>query len=420
MKSHIGTLAAAATAVLYARGTSATTSSFCPGSGDVCYRWGVPEAAASSGSGDVYFQIKAPTTNQWVGVGIGSQMSGAEIFVIYQDGSGNVTLSTRSGRGHVMPQYSQRSAVELLSGSGVSGSEMTANIRCGDCSSLDLSGTNSWIAAWKAGDSLDSTSPSETITEHDSDHSFSVDFSSASFSTSGNPFVSGSSSDSGSNSDSNSDSNSGSNSGSGSGSDGAVTENKSSNSDTMANAHGIVMAIVFVIAYPIGAVVMPLLGKWFIHAGWQFLAFLGMWAGFGLGYVAARDDAIFWKNTHTKMGTIVCALLGLQPVLGWAHHQYFRKHQQRGLISHGHIWYGRILMVLGVVNGGLGLELASSPRSLTIAYSVVAAIVSILYVAGTLVGGMRKRRQSAKRIVSPQMTHEEQHSLSDRTRPRYQ
>lgn len=270
---------------LDARGTSGITSSFCPGGGDVCYRWGVPETAANSGSGDVYFQIKAPSRYQWVGVGIGSRMAGAEMFVIYQDGSGNVTLSPRSGKGHVMPQYSERSAVELLSGSGVSNSEMTANIRCGDCSLLDLSGSNSWLAAWKTGDSLDSTSLSETITEHDEDNVFNVNFAEATFSSSGNPFVSGSSSSSDSNIDSNSDSN---NSGSGSGN--AVTGSSSGGSDTLASAHGIIMAIVFVIAYPIGAVAMPLIGSWLIHASWQILAFLLMWAGFGIGYVFARDD----------------------------------------------------------------------------------------------------------------------------------
>ena len=114
------------------------------------------------------------------------------------------------------------------------------------------------------------------------------------------------------------------------------------------------------------------------------------------------------------MGTIVVALLGLQPILGWLHHQYFLKNQRRGLISHAHIWYGRILMILGIVNGGLGLQLADAPKAFTIAYSVVAGIVSILYVAGTLVGEMRKRRRS-KGLLSPQMTHAE-HSSENRPR----
>ncbi|KAM5355807.1 hypothetical protein ACJ41O_002453 [Fusarium nematophilum] len=392
----------ASTAALSARVTLAATSSFCPNDGDICFRWGVPEASASSGSGNIYFQIEAPTTNAWAGLGIGSGMSGADIFLIYQDGEGNVTLSTRTSSGHVMPQYSERSEVELLAGSGVQDNKMIANIRCGDCDSLDLESSNSWIAAWKEGDSLDSTSPSERIQEHDGHSTFDVNFAQASISSDSNPFTSSSGD---SNSDSNSGSGSDSGSGSGSGSD-AVSETDSGPSDAILRAHGIIMSIVFLAGYPLGAVLMPLVGKWFIHAGWQFIAFLGMWAGFGLGYVYARDGGYWWMQAHTKMGTIVVALMGLQPILGWAHHRYFVSHGKRGIISHVHIWFGRILMILGIINGGLGLQLAGSPRGYVIAYSVVAGIAAVLYLAGLFLTGMR--RTARVKQMSPQMSQEEQ------------
>ena len=208
------------------------------------------------------------------------------MFLIYQNGDGNVTLSTRTGTGHVMPQYTRRTAVELLAGSGVSGGKLIANIRCGDCDSLDFEGSNSWIAAWKNGDSIDSTSVSERISEHDEHSSFSVNFAQASMSSDSNPFTS-SSTDSGS--DSGSDSNSGSGSDSGSDSNSGVTES-SGPSKTVLRAHGIIMSIVFLAGYPLGAVLMPIIGNWLVHAGWQFIVFLGMWAGFGLGYVYARDN----------------------------------------------------------------------------------------------------------------------------------
>lgn len=190
------------------------------------------------------------------------------MFLVYQDGTGNVTLSTRTCTGHNMPQYTQRSQVELIDGSGVSNSYMVANIKCMDCSGLDLSGSNSWIAGWKQGAALDSTDPSHSIQEHDGYASFQVDFSLATFSSNGNPFT-GSSGSSGS---------------------GAISQSSSSTSEHLVNAHGIIMAIVFAIAYPVGAVLMPILGKWMIHAGWQVFTFLGMWVGFGIGYVISRDD----------------------------------------------------------------------------------------------------------------------------------
>ncbi|RSL80373.1 hypothetical protein BHE90_005405 [Fusarium euwallaceae] len=407
MKSTVGTLLAS-TAALYARGASAVTSSFCPNDGDVCFRWGVPEASASSGSGNIYFQMEAPSSVQWAGLGIGSSMSGSEMFLIYQNGDGNVTLSTRSGTGHSMPQYTERTAVELLAGSGVSGGKLIANIRCGDCDSLDFEGSNSWIAAWKNGDSIDSTSVSERISEHDEHSSFSVNFAQASISSDSNPFTSSSDdSDSGSDSNSDSDSNNGSGSGSGSGSDsnsGVVVS--SGPSKTVLRAHGIIMSIVFLAGYPLGAVLMPIIGKWLVHAGWQFIVFLGMWAGFGLGYVYARDGGYWWQQTHTKMGTIVVALMGLQPILGYAHHRYFRSHGKRGIISHVHIWFGRILMILGIVNGGLGLQLASSSTGYIVAYSVIAGIAALLYTGSIFVGSMR--RAARVKQISPQMSQEEQ------------
>lgn len=408
MKSTIGSLIPSV-ALLYAHGASAVTSSFCPSNGEACFRWGVPEASASSGSGNIYFQMQAPTSYQWAALGIGSRMSGAEMFIIYQNGDGNVTLSTRDGRGHVMPEFSQRSDIELLDGSGVEGDLMVANVRCGDCQDLDFEGSNSWIAAWRIGDSLDSTSTSERIQVHDDYGRFDVDFADASFSSDSNPFTS-SNSDSGSGSNNGSGSNSGSGSGSdsnsGSGNDAVSESSGGPNINTLVTAHGIIMSIVFLAAYPLGAVFMPLLGKWMIHAGWQTIAFLGMWAGFGLGYVAARDGGYWGKQAHTRMGTVVVALMGLQPILGWAHHRFFVKNQRRGAISHIHIWYGRALMILGIINGGLGLQLANSPRGYIIAYSVIAGIAFVLYVAGVFVGKSR-RGDRLKQINSPPMSQEE-------------
>ena len=58
-----------------------------------------------------------------------------------------------------------------------------------------------------------------------------------------------------------------------------------------------------------------------------------------------------------------------------------------------HIWYGRALMIMGVVNGGLGIRLAGGDRPLTIGYSVAAAVVAVIYVAAKAVGTARTRRR---------------------------
>jgi hypothetical protein len=201
-------------------------------------------------------------------------MSDSDIFVIYQDGNGNVTLSTRTGIGHVMPQYSERSDVQLLAGSGVINRKMIANIRCGECDRLELGGTNSWIAAWREGNSLSLADPRANIQKHNSKTSFSVNFAEATISSDSNPFVGSLSDDTSGDCNSDSSSDFGSNSSEG-------------GDHTLAYSHGIVMSVIFLIGYPIGAVLMAVLGRWLVHAGWQILGFLGMWSGFGLGYIVA-------------------------------------------------------------------------------------------------------------------------------------
>jgi cellobiose dehydrogenase-like cytochrome len=102
----------------------------CPKSG-VCYEVNVPDSTASSGSGDIFFQITGPSSYAWIGMGTGSQMSGSNMFIIYQSGDGtNVTLSPRKGSGHNMPNFDSSAQVFLMEGSGVNGDKMTANIRC--------------------------------------------------------------------------------------------------------------------------------------------------------------------------------------------------------------------------------------------------------------------------------------------------
>lgn len=119
------------------------------------------------------------------------------------------------------------------------------------------------------------------------------------------------------------------------------------------------------------------------------------------------------------MGTIICVLLIIQPILGWLHHLHFLKYQERGLISHAHIWYGRVLMAIGIVNGGLGLQLASAPNSLNIAYALVSVVVSIVYIAGAIVGAVRRKRHSSQQRLISSETEQEEESEGYELRSQY-
>ncbi|CAH0020602.1 unnamed protein product [Clonostachys rhizophaga] len=343
-------------------GSSAGLSYSTGNNQDIKFRWEV-----STESNNVYFKLDAPVAYSWVALGIGNSMQTAEIFLMYQDGEGNVTLSTRKGRNHIMPVYEERSGVELISGSGVLNDRMTAKVRCSDCNKLDLEGENNWVAAWLSGETIQSSSVQEPIDHHEGRDLFSIDLAMAATDSEVNPLA---------DSDDDNDILS---------SGAVVTDATVAKYDSIRLAHGIIMTVVFVAMYPIGALLMPVFGNWFLHSASQLLAFILMWAGVGLGATFARQYYLYGRQAHTIIGSLVVILLCLQPVLGILHSRHYAKHEGRGHVGIVHVWYGRSLMLLGVLNGGLGLQLAGHRGSAwVIAYSVIAGLAFASYLASII------------------------------------
>ncbi|KAK4170309.1 hypothetical protein QBC43DRAFT_3713 [Cladorrhinum sp. PSN259] len=386
-----------ATALLGASIASADPLGPCQRNG-ICFNVAVPVSSAQSNSGNIYFQIKAPSGFSWVALGTGRQMSGANIFVMYTDGKGNVTVSPRLGTGNQEPQWDQSSTaarLTILDGSGVgSDGSMTANVACSNCQSwsggdMSLQGTSvPWIAAWRSGQALATTNKGASITQHGSTTQFNLDLTQATINSDRNPFLASESSG-----------NSGSNSGSGSGNGSSIIVDEGvSNRGTILAAHGIIGALVMAVLYPLGSLLMPLLGRWWVHGAWQLVSFCLMWVAFGLGVQSAKDRGILFDQAHTILGTVVICLFAVQPALGYIHHRQYVKIQGRSAVSYVHLWLGRTLMILGVVNGGLGLKLSDERDSLVIAYSVVAGIIFLCYILakGFTVFGNRSKSSGTR------------------------
>lgn len=92
----------------------------------------------------------------------------------------------------------------------------------------------------------------------------------------------------------------------------------------------------------------------------------------------------------------------LQPILGALHHMSFKRQGRRGALSHVHVWYGRALMILGIINGGLGLQLASAGMPLRMAYIVLSAIIGVPYFLAVPWSEWRKARASKGRTSKAQ------------------
>ncbi|KAK2879320.1 hypothetical protein FQN49_000983 [Arthroderma sp. PD_2] len=375
------------------------TAQFRPAnSGDVRFRVNIPTSTASSKNGPIYFQIRAPSSVEWVGLGQGSEMTGSNIFMLYSASTAsNVTLSARAGLGEFMPEHNPNTQVTLLSGSGITEGRMVANVRCDNCLTWEggemdpTDPASPWIWAVKMGASVKSNDVSKSLMIHDNMGAFNLDLTKAvGDDRDGNPF--------GSNDSPNTPD---------SGSDGTVVSD--GGRVARRSAHGLIMSILFLVMFPSFALTLHLVPGantvTRIHAPLQAVSLIAAVVGFSLGLSLATDLNKL-NSTHAIIGIVimVCVIL-LQPALGLLQHLHFRKTGTRAVQGILHAWLGRCLFVLAIINGGLGLKLSGIgnpgvPRAGVIAYCIIAAIMTAVYIS--VVAFMSKKPKLANKNLGVQ------------------
>lgn len=349
-----------------------------PNGGDVRFRVNIPTSTAATKKGPIYFQIRAPSSVEWVGLGQGSEMAGSNIFMVYSAATpSNVTLSARAGLGEFMPEHNSRTQVTLLNGSGITEGRMVANVRCDNClkwegGSMDpTDAASSWIWAVKLGASIKSNDVAKSLMIHDNMGAFNLDLTQAvGDDKDGNPF----------------------------GSDNAHTPDSGSAGTVVSDggriarrsAHGLIMSILFLLMFPSFALTLHLVPSkntvTHIHAPLQIVSLIAAVVGFSLGISLARDLNKV-NSTHAVIGIIIMTwVILLQPALGLLQHLHFKKTGTRAVHGILHAWLGRCVFILAVINGGLGLKLSGIgnpgvPRAGVIAYCIIAAIMAAVYIS---------------------------------------
>jgi len=142
------------------------------------------------------------------------------------------------------------------------------------------------------------------------------------------------------------------------------------------NGHACIMSLVFIILYPLGAIAVhlptdriPGLRNTYlkqrilaIHVPIQMTAFVMMIGGMGLGIRMAYDLDYFVTHptpAHVVIGLLVTTtLIVFQPAMGTAQHLYFRRTGGKSVFAYAHRWLGRCAILLGMINSGLGFQLA--------------------------------------------------------------
>ena len=182
-------------------------------------------------------------------------------------------------------------------------------------------------------------------------------------------------------------------------------------------AHAVLAGLAWVIFFPLGGIIIRIFHSrhliW-IHAAVQVFSYAMFIAAVGTGIWLAQqwekyDD--IWNDPHPIIGLVVFGLLFFQPILGLVHHHIFKSRGvgKRTVWAYAHVWLGRILITLGIINGGLGLQLAgkspmqskSTTRQAEIGYGIVAGMMWLVYMVVIMWSELpRRKKQQSER---PQM-----------------
>jgi len=137
------------------------------------------------------------------------------------------------------------------------------------------------------------------------------------------------------------------------------------------NAHACMMSIAFLVLYPLGAISLhlplpPFLRKIRIvpsvHVPIQILGLAIMIGAMCLGINLARELDFLSGSVpvpaHVVIGLLATSMIILiQPAMGILQHLHFRKTGGKSIYGYIHRWNGRIAIILGMINQGLGFQL---------------------------------------------------------------
>ncbi|MCJ1333820.1 hypothetical protein MMC10_010526 [Thelotrema lepadinum] len=148
--------------------------------------------------------------------------------------------------------------------------------------------------------------------------------------------------------------------------------------------HGIMAVIAWVVLAPIGVILLRNgTGKrgLRVHGIWQTGTFIVFTAAAGMGIWLAQTDGKI-NQYHPVIGLVLLGLATLQPLGGVLAHSLYKKKKRPTFVGTGHAYLGFIVITLGMINGGLGLNFSRKyvTDSECIAYGVIVTVLWICFV----------------------------------------
>ena len=205
-------------------------------------------------------------------------------------------------------------------------------------------------------------------------------------------------------------------------------------------AHAVMASTAWAFLFPVGSIFLrlninrPIMLK--LHIFFQIFAYLTYVAAATMGIWLAMQITPFydiWADPHPIIGLVILAFATIQPISGWIHHRIYRARATtlattnrgprpgRTLWGRAHLWLGRCLITLGIINGGLGLRSAEnnpiqdrgSTRNAEIGYGIAAGLMWSIYASITVAWEWtRSARKRMQRYENSRMRRRSHSSAS--------
>lgn len=341
---------------------------------------------------DLHMRIQFPQHFGWGSVAIGTEMTGATMFIVYpsNDNTG-ATLSIRTATDEDEPIMLAGLTCQTQS-MVTSNSTVDASFVCyriGDDPRVLMKPASQWI--WAVGPGGKSTGPNRDsssvyLAEHNYYGSFSMNMVKAHVAAP--PVARTNTAITGAHI-------AGLASATASALIPAITGTTSSGATTSAtesmphqsliNAHAVLLGGSFLIFFPLGIFLLRLYtvrAHWICQALATFLSFIGFMIAFAMSGMEGRPDSTF-RTGHQILGIMLFVLMLPQLVLGWAHHMKFKKTGWGTWMAVPHINLGRIVMFLGLITGITGFKLSENDSG-AVVYGLAAGAVIISIIVLTV------------------------------------
>lgn len=246
--------------------------------------------------------------------------------------------------------------------------------------------SSDWIWSYKIGSAINSDSLDINLPQHTNYGTTTFDLQSATGGDSENPFLSSIAVTAAPITASSS-------SGSSGNAGGSEAQAPPANYNKVRLAHAIIGPVAFALLFPAGAMSIRILsfkGLVWMHAGWMIFVYAIVLSTMSMGiWMAVKSDQI--GAYHAIIGLVVVGSLLLQPITGLLHHRIIKRTGRPNFATYPHVWWGRTIITMGIINGGLGLMLSGESTKYEIIYGVIAGFIWLMWMLAIALTYARRR-----------------------------